>query len=75
MPQLAADSGILVDQLAQLADHADHLLGHVVAGGSLGAEDIGLGHKVSVRVCLQVQVLFGLFIAFAVLRNFTGFVY
>ena len=57
--QLIFNSGIVVNQLAQLADHADHLLGHVVAGGSLGAEDIGLGHKVSVRVCLQVQVLSG----------------
>ena len=55
--QLVADSGVVVDEVAQLADHADHLLGHVVAGSSLCAEDIGLGDEVGVGVLLQVQVL------------------
>ena len=55
--QLATHGGILVDQLAQLADHADHLLGHVVAGGGLRAEDVGLGGELGVGVVLQVQVL------------------
>ena len=55
--QLLADSGVVVDEVAQLADHADHLLGHIVAGSSLCAEDIGLGDEVGVGVLLQVQVL------------------
>ena len=57
--QLVAHGGIIVDQVAQLADHPDHLLGHVVAGGSLCAEDIGLGDEVGVGVLLQIQVLSG----------------
>ena len=55
--QLLTHGGVVVDQVAQLADHADHLLCHVVAGSSLCAEDVGLGDEVGVGVLLQVQVL------------------
>ena len=55
--QLVAHSGVVVNEVAQLADHADHLLCHVVAGSSLCTEDIGLGDEVGVGVLLQVQVL------------------
>ena len=55
--QLVAHSGVVVDEVAQLADHADHLLCHVVTGSSLCTEDIGLGDEVGVGVLLQVQVL------------------
>ena len=55
--QLVAHSGVIVDEVAQLADHADHLLCHVVTGSSLCTEDIGFGDEVGVGVLLQVQVL------------------
>ena len=55
--QLFTHHGVRVDERAQLADQADHLLGHIVAGGRLGAEDVGLGREGGVGVGLQVQVL------------------
>ena len=58
-PQLFTHGGVVVDQGAQLADQADHLLGHVVAGGGLRAEDVGLGGELRIGMILQVQVLRG----------------
>ena len=40
-----SDFSIVVDDLAHSGDQADHLLGHVVGGGSLAAKDADTGHK------------------------------
>ncbi len=61
------DIRVVVDDLGEVHNEADDLLGHVVAGSCLGAEDVGprlelhvgvvLEHEIVVNDLIYIQVL------------------
>ncbi len=53
---LLVDRRVVVNELSQFIDEANHLFCKVIAGSRFGAKYVGMRHKVGVRVVFQPQI-------------------